>query len=273
MSLLRARLLRLLTLAIVAPFALWAPRAAFAGEPLLVLATASLAGPMEAIAARFSRATGVRVNVSHAASSTLARQIEQGAPAAVFISANPQWMDYLTSRGLVLEDTRFDWLGNHLVVVSAAAERRTDDLATTLARGRVAIGEPSHVPAGIYAREALRTLGLWDTVEARAVRADNVRAALVMVARGEVAHGIVYATDARLESDVAVIAALPDDSHAPIRYPAAAMRPAHPDAQAFLAFLRSPAVSDLMREAGFDVIAEQQPGIPGSGAVRAARQP
>jgi molybdate transport system substrate-binding protein len=216
-----------------------------------VFAAASLGGPLAQIASLFEQRTGIPVTVVHASSSTLARQIEHGAPAAVFVSANRQWMDHLGTAGLLVDDTLFDWLGNRLVVVGPAGEPPAPDLVAALGAGRIAIGDPAHVPAGMYARESMQRLGLWARVAPRSVRADNVRAALVLVARREVARGIVYATDARLEPGVSVLRALPPDTHAAILYPAAAVRPEHPAARAFLAFLRSPASAGVVRAAGF----------------------
>lgn len=231
-------------------------RVVLAEERLLVFAAASLGGGLQAIATLFEQRTGASVTVSHASSSALARQIEHGAPAGVFVSANPLWMDHLAAAGLLLEDTRFDWLGNRLVVVAATGAASAGDLATSLRDGRIAMGDPEHVPAGIYAREALQHLGLWASVRERAVSASNVRAALVMVARGEAEHGIVYATDARLEPGVSVVHSLPEDSYPPVRYPAAALRPEHARARAFVEFLRSPEAVAVVLGAGFEVVSD-----------------
>ena len=206
----------------------------------------------------------MRARLSFASSSTLARQIVQGAPADVFVSANPEWMDHVEAAGALVEDTRFDWLGNALVVVAPAADAGAlagRDLATVLGAGRVAMGDPAHVPAGEYAREALAALGLWDAVATGVARGDNVRAALALVARREVATGIVYATDAMLEPGVSVVARLPADSHAAIVYPAAAVvHGGTATSRAFLDFVRDDAATAILERAGFDVLSHRSGG-------------
>ena len=234
-------------------------------DGVVVFAAASLTNVLQTLAARLAPG-GVRF--SFAASSTLARQIEQGAPAHVFVSADEAWMDYLAERGRVEAATRRVLAGNRLVVVRPAMAgsapvpppESLDALRAALqpaagshAPQRVATGDPSHVPAGRYAQAALTRLGLWAQVEPRLVRADSVRTALSYVERGEVAAGIVYATDAPIARGVQVVARFPAASHSPIRYPAALVAGAPPAARAFLDVLASPAALALWQAAGFDL--------------------
>jgi molybdate transport system substrate-binding protein len=199
-----------------------------AAEPLTVFGAASLTDALQAVGA----ASGQPVRFSFAASSTLARQIQAGAPADLFCSANETWMDELARRGLVEADTRVSPIGNALVLVAPLAARpapltvdRQLDLPALLgADGRLALGDPAHVPAGIYARQALASLGLWDGVANRLAPADNVRAALALVARGEAPLGIVYASDAAIDAGVAVIGTFPAGTHPPIAYPCAVVK-------------------------------------------------
>ena len=253
-------------------FAAWglaacaAPRAAGASTDLVVFAAASLSDVLRALAAELAGWRQVRF--SFAASSTLARQIEQGAPAHVFISADEAWMDHLAARGQVDAVSRRLLAGNRLVVVRSVADptvAATTETAAALrealragagprAPDRVATGDPAHVPVGRYAQLALTHLGLWDDVALRLVRADNVRSALAFVERGEAAAGIVYATDARVTTQVRVMARFPRSSHPPIRYPAAVVRGAPPAALAFIDALSSPQAQPLWRAAGFEPV-------------------
>jgi len=245
-----------------------APCAA-ADPELVVFAAASLTEVLRTLAAELAGWRGVRF--SFAASSTLARQIEQGAPAHVFISADEAWMDHLATREMFVPTSRRVLAGNRLVVVRSAFDAAPAALSETTAalndalRGgtaprapdRVATGDPAHVPVGRYAQLALTQLGLWPEVAPRLVRADSVRSALAFVERGEAAAGIVYATDALVSTQVRVAARFPRSSHPPIRYPAAVVRGAAAAAAAlaFLDALASPQAQPLWRAAGFEAAA------------------
>jgi molybdate transport system substrate-binding protein len=216
-----------------------------AGEPMTVLAAASLTDALSDIGEDFTEETGIEVRFSFASSSTLARQIEAGAPAAIFASANDEWMDYLEERGLIEADTRVSLIGNALVLVAPESSPLTEvaigpdlDLAALLGPdGRIAVGDPAHVPAGQYARQAFEALGLWDEAEPRLAAALDVRAALVLVERGETPLGVVYATDAAISEGVKVVGTFPEASHAPITYPFAILAGRRtPDAEEFLGY-------------------------------------
>lgn len=224
-----------------------------------VFAAASTTNAMQDVAAAFTQETGTVVTPSFASSSTLAKQIEQGAPAEVFVSANPKWMDYLEDAGLLVGDTRADLLGNALVLIAPADSPLDNvtvdaslDLAAFLAGGRVAVGDPDHVPAGQYARDALQNLGLWAVAEPALARGNDVRAALALVERGEVPLGIVYSTDAAISDGVKVVGTFPAGSHKPITYPVALVKDT-PAARDLLAFLGSPAAADIFARYGFRV--------------------
>jgi molybdate transport system substrate-binding protein len=214
------------------------------GQPgLLVFAASSLTDALQEIGAAYARDTGQPAKFSFAASAVVARQIESGARADVFVSADVEWMDYLAKRGLIDASTRRDVAGNRLVLVAPADStvRLTIApgfaLAAALGNGRLATGDPDYVPAGRYARSALMALGAWDSVASRLARTDNVRSALAFVARGEAPLGIVYRTDALIESRVRIVDLFPESSHPPIAYPAAAIRNAAPGAARFVEFL------------------------------------
>ncbi|NKX45984.1 molybdate ABC transporter substrate-binding protein [Roseicyclus persicicus] len=238
-----------------------APAAAPA-QDLTVLAAASLGTALDEIATLWAAETGGTLTLVLAGSSALARQIEAGAPADVFISASPAWMDTVAAAGLVAEGSRSDLLTNSLVVVAGAADAAPLDLAdpgalpARIGDGRLSLALIEAVPAGIYARQALANLGLWDAVAPRVVESDNVRAALALVAVGAAPVGIVYASDAVAEPRVAVIAAVPPEAHDPILYPAAAIATGDmAGARAFLTFLQSEAAAAVFRAQGF--------GLPG----------
>jgi len=232
-----------------------------AAEPkkpeLLVFAAASLTNVLGELAPAWEKSSVVTVRLSFAASSVLARQIEAGSNADVFISADQEWMDYLQTRNLIAKPSRANLVGNRLVLIAPADSkieleiRRGFDLAGALAGGRLSTGDPDTVPVGRYARAALTSLGVWDQVEDRLVRADNVRSAMTFVSRGEAPLGIVYATDAHIDKKVRVVATFPDNSHDPITYPAAATAAAGPDATVFLAFLRSKQAAPMWNKFGF----------------------
>lgn len=217
-----------------------------AADQITVFAAASVTNAMEEVGVAWRNKTGETVRFSFASSSTLARQIEAGAPAQIFISANEKWMDYLAERGFIEKETRVSPIGNQLVMIAPAsggANRFEVDSSLDLAAllgtdGRLAVGDPAHVPAGIYAKRALRSLGLWSDAEPRLAIADNVRAALALVERGEAPLGIVYATDAAISKGVKVVGRFPAGSHPPISYPFAIVKgqDAEP-VRAFFAFV------------------------------------
>ena len=223
-----------------------------------VFAASSLTEALQAVAARYTAETGVRVVLSFGASSAVARQIEAGAPADLFFSADTAWMDYAQSHGLIRASTRRNLLGNRLVLIAPATSRVTlrvapgFPLAQALGRrGRLAMGDPDSVPVGRYARSALMKLGVWNAVANRLVRAENVRSAMVFVARGEVPLGIVYRTDALVEPKVRVVDVFPASTHPPIVYPVALTRTAGPGAAAFLAYASGPRGQAVFRRFGF----------------------
>jgi molybdate transport system substrate-binding protein len=224
---------------------------------LIVFAAASLTNVLQEVGDGFTAQTAVPIKFSFAASSALAKQIENGAPADVFFSADVEWMDYLQSRKLIQVPTRHDVLGNRLVLVAPAGSKIElkigphFPLAAVLGQGRLATGDPDSVPIGRYAREALTKLGVWNDVEARLVRADSVRSALAFVDRGEVALGIVYSTDAQIDKKVRVVDAFPDDTHQPIVYPIALTAVAKTDAIKFADYVRSPASGATFNKYGF----------------------
>ena len=232
-------------------------------ETLTVLAAASTVEAVEEALGRFHAAHDQKIQASYASSSALARQIEYGAPADIFISANTRWMDYLAERGHVAAGLRRDLLTNELVWIGpddgAPAPASLDVLATQLGArlgaGRLAVGDPDHVPAGIYARQALINLRVWDTAVDRLAPMADVRAALALVERGEAAAGIVYATDARVARGVRVVGLLPADSHPPIVYPAAIIAGRdHPPAHLFLEFLTSHFAAAIFTRHGFTAV-------------------
>jgi molybdate transport system substrate-binding protein len=238
------------------------PAAAWAQTAPTVFAAASLTDAMRDVAAAWIKAGHAAPKLSFGASSTLARQIEQGAPADLFASADEKWMDYLAERKLLAEGTRRDLLGNDLVLIVPANAARTVDLAHGFdaaavlgASGRLATGDPAHVPVGIYAEQALRRLGAWDAVSTRLARTEDVRTALLLVERGEAPAGIVYATDAAVASGVAVAGAFPESSHDPVTYPFALTRDGggKAEARALIAFLSGPEARAIFARRGFKV--------------------
>jgi molybdate transport system substrate-binding protein len=224
---------------------------------IIVFAAASLTDALQELGDGFTNETSIPVKFSFAASSALARQIENGAPADVFFSADLEWMDYLQSRNLIQRDSRHDLLGNRLVLIAPADSRvklKIEPhfaLAATLGNGHMATGDPDGVPAGRYAREALTTLGVWSEVADRLVRADSVRSALAFVDRGEAALGIVYETDALIDKRVRVVDVFPENSHLPIIYPIALTHAAKPSAARFVAYIQGPAGELVFKSRGF----------------------
>lgn len=226
-------------------------------RPVTVFAAASLTSALGKLGDDYTNSTGVPVRFSFAASSTLARQIEAGAGADVFFSADQEWMDYLEQRGRIQKASRHNLLGNRLALI-APADSTIDltiapgfPLVQALGAGRLATGDPDSVPVGRYARQALTSLGVWNNVADRLVRAEDVRHALVFVARGEVPLGIVYETDARVDKRVRLVGLFPPESHLPITYPVALTNDASAQAARFIEFVRSEAGRSAFEQCGF----------------------
>jgi molybdate transport system substrate-binding protein len=232
--------------------------AAAQDKSLTVFAAASMKNALDEIDAAYTAKTGVKIIVSYAASSALAKQIEQGAPADVFISADTDWMDYATSKKTINESTRVNLLGNSIVLI-APKDSKVDnvnigagfDLARLAGDGKIATGDVKSVPVGKYAKAALEKLGSWQAAEPKFAMAESVRAALTLVARGEAVLGIVYSTDAKVEPGVKVVGTFPADSHPAIVYPVAATTTAKPETTDYLAFLRSTAAKTILEKYGF----------------------
>jgi molybdate transport system substrate-binding protein len=228
--------------------------------PLIVFAAASLTNALQEVGDGFTKDSSIPVKFSFAASSVLARQIENGAPADVFFSADLEWMDYLQTRKLIQVATRHDVLGNQLVLVAPADSKIVLKigphfaLAKTLGTGRLATGDPDSVPVGRYAHEALTYLGVWNEVEGRLVRADSVRSALAFVDRGEASLGIVYATDAKIDNKVRVVDVFPDNTHMPIVYPIAVTAVAKADAIKFVDYVRGSVGDATFKKYGFTTL-------------------
>jgi molybdate transport system substrate-binding protein len=227
----------------------------------VVFAAASLKDALDAVDAGWTKESGKQVVPSYAASSALAKQIEQGAPADIFISADEDWMNYLAEKKLIKPDTRFDLLGNTLVLIApkdSKIETKIADgfpLATLLGDGHLAMANTDSVPAGKYGKAALTKLGVWDQVRDKIAQADNVRAALQLVSRGEAPLGIVYATDAKSDPNVKVIDIFPEGTHPPIIYPIAIMASStNADAPALLAYLKSSATQRVFKDQGFKIL-------------------
>lgn len=234
------------------------PAAARAGQ-ITVFAAASLKTAMDQIAADWKADTGNTAVVSYAGSSQLARQIQQGAPADVFISANEDWMNRLQKGGLIQAATRRDLLGNRLVLIAAKGTAKVTigkgfDLAKRLGSDHLAMALVDSVPAGIYGKQALTSLGIWKSVKPKVAQASNVRAALELVAAGEAPYGITYATDARAEPRVEIVGTFPADSHPPIIYPAALTKEAKGPAAQFLAYLGGARARAAFEGQGFTVL-------------------
>lgn len=238
------------------------PGMAQAQNNVVIFAAASLKNTLDEIAATWSKDTGKPApKISYAASSALAKQMEQGAPADMFISADLDWMDYVQGKNLIKNDTRFNLLGNKIVIIAPKDSKtanlaiKGDDLARALAGGRLAMANVEAVPAGKYGKAALEKLGTWSAVKDSIAQAENVRAALLLVARGEAPLGIVYSTDAAAEPNVKIVATFPADSHPPIIYPAALTTDtSNADAKAFLDFLRSAKARSSFEKQGFTVL-------------------
>ena len=238
------------------------PGVALAQNDVVIFAAASLKNALDEIATGWSKDTGKPApKISYAASSALAKQIEQGAPADLFLSADLDWMDYAAGKTLIRPDSRFNLLGNKIVLIAPRDSRIATlalggaDLARALAGGRLAMANVDAVPAGKYGKAALEKLGAWADVKDHLAQAENVRAALLLVGRGEAPLGIVYSTDAAAEPNVRIVAAFPADSHPPIIYPAALVKDSkNADAKAFLDFLRSAKARTSFEKQGFTVL-------------------
>jgi molybdate transport system substrate-binding protein len=224
---------------------------------LIVFGAASLTNVLQDIGAQYSRETGQQVQFSFAASSALARQIEAGTRADAFVSADEDWMDYLATHNLIQSKSRHDIIMNRLVLIAPLGSTINLKiaphfaLAAALGKDKLATGDPSSVPVGRYARAALTNLGVWSEVASHIVPAEDVRAALAYVARGETPLGIVYETDALVEKRVRVVDTFPEDSHPPITYPVALISTAKPGAGRFVAYLKSPAARAVFAHYGF----------------------
>jgi molybdate transport system substrate-binding protein len=241
--------------------ALVAPIAAHAApEPVTVFAAASLKNSLDAVDALYQQKTGAVVRANYAASSALARQIEEGAPAEVFISADADWMDYAAKRQLIRDDTRRDLLTNHLALIAPAASTvklkiaPNFPLAAAVGSGKLALAGLD-VPAGRYAKASLTSLGVWAAVEPKVVYGESVRAALAYVSHGEAPLGVVYDTDAKIDPGVRIVDLFPEAVHPRIVYPAALTRSAMgPAAAAYLAFVEGPQAAAVFRKYGFEVV-------------------
>lgn len=233
---------------------------------VLVFAAASLTNVLDDLSHSFTAKTHIPIKSSLAASSVLARQIEAGAPADVFFSADLEWVDYLEQRKLLKPGSRHDVVGNSLVLIAPADStvslkiRPGMDLTAALGEGKLATGDPDSVPVGKYAKAALQKLGVWDRISGRIVSAENVRAALAFVARGEAPLGIVYKTDALAEKKVRIVAEFPANTHPPITYPIALTTRAGAGAQQFVDFVRTPPAAAIFRHYGFTVPVPPAPG-------------
>ena len=251
----RRRLFLLTLLALLlTPLTIVAAQAA----DITVFAAASLKNALDDAAKKYEAKTGDKVVISYAASSALAKQIEQGAPADIFFSADLDWMDYLEKKNLIKNDSRVNLLGSRLVLI-APKESKLDnvaigqgfDIAKLAGDGRIAVADVRAVPAGKYAKAALEKLGGWSAAEPKLASAENVRAALALVGRGEAPLGIVYETDAKIEKNVKIVGHFPEGSHPPIVYPMALTANAKPEAARYLGFIRSSLAKTIFETYGF----------------------
>jgi molybdate transport system substrate-binding protein len=256
----------LLKFAAAAVTALWASgmplaQPAAAAEKVTVFAAASLKNALDAVNAAWQKEAGKEATVSYAASSALAKQIEAGAPADVFISADLAWMDYVAEKKLIKDDTRANLLGNRIVLVAGSRDtaavdiKQGFDLKGLLGDEKLAMGAVDSVPAGKYGKAALERLGVWSAVEKNVAGAENVRAALLLVSKGEAPYGIVYQTDAAADKGVAIVGTFPQDSHPPIIYPIAlTAESSNPDAAAYLEFVKSAKAATQFEAQGFTIL-------------------
>jgi molybdate transport system substrate-binding protein len=240
-----------------------AAQPAIAQDRLTIFAAASMKNALDDVDAAFTQSTGIEVSASYAGTSALVKQIEAGAPADIFLSADSEWMEYAQAHKLIDLGTRFNLLGNRLVLIAPVASRIDAihiepgmDLASYAGDSRIATGDVQAVPVGRYAKAALMALGCWENVAPKLLMAENVRAALVLVARREVALGIVYETDAKVEPKVKVVARFPDGFFAPIVYPVARTAGGAPLAGKYLDFLRSDVARAIFENYGFSYLAK-----------------
>lgn len=240
-----------------------APQVHAQDKTLTMFAAASMKNAVDDINAAFAKQTGIKVVSSYAASSALAKQIENGAPADVFASADLEWMDYVEQKKLIKDNTRVNLLGNRLVLIAPKDSKIGNvtigqgfDLAKLAGDGKITTGDVRAVPVGKYAKAALEKLGSWTAAEKKFAMAENVRAALLLVARGEASLGIVYETDAKVEPGVKIVSAFPPDSHPAIVYPVALTIHAKPEAARYLSFMRSQAAKDVFEKYGFTFLIE-----------------
>jgi molybdate transport system substrate-binding protein len=236
---------------------IWSPALA-QDKSLTVFAAASMKNALDDVNAAYTAKTGVKISASYAASSALAKQIEQGAPADIFLSADTDWMDYATAKKTINEPTRVNLLGNSIVLIAPkdskidnVAIRQGFDLAKLAGDGKIATGDVKAVPVGKYAQAALEKLGSWQAAAPKFAMAESVRAALALVARGEAVLGIVYSTDAKVEPGVKIVGTFPADSHPAIIYPVAATATAKAEATDYLAFLKTSAAKAIFEKYGF----------------------
>ena len=255
----KMRLIAILGVAVAIVIA--APTVPAQSKDLVVDAAASLKNALDDVNAAFTKQKSVKVAASYAASSALAKQIESGSPADVFISADLDWMDYLAGKKLIKPETRTNLLGNKIVLIAPASSKLKVDvapnfpLAKLLGDGRLAMADPNAVPAGKYGKASLEALGVWSSVAGKVAPAENVRAALLYVSRNEAPLGIVYQTDAAADKGVKVVGTFPDSSHKPIIYPiAVTANSTNPAATAYLAFLHSPAARRAFEKQGFTML-------------------
>jgi molybdate transport system substrate-binding protein len=252
------RLAALSFLAFTVLFGSFASPAMAQDKSLTVFAAASMKNALDDVDAAYTAKSGVKISASYAASSALAKQIEQDAPADIFVSADTAWMDYAIGKKKINAPTRVDLLGNSIVLI-APKDSRIDnvtigkgfDLAKLAGDGKIATGDVKAVPVGKYAKAALEKLGAWQAAEPKFAMAENVRAALALVARGEAVLGIVYSTDAKVEPGVKIVGTFPADSHPAIIYPVAATSTAKPEAAGYLAFLKTTAAKTIFEKYGF----------------------
>jgi len=231
-------------------------------QSLTIFAAASLKNALDDVNAAFSNTTGVKVTTSYEASSALATQIEAGAPADVFVSADLRWMDYAADHNLIKPDTRVNLLGNRLVLITPTSSKldkveikKGFDIARFAGDGRIAVADVKAVPAGLYAKAALTTLGAWDAAEPKLAQAMNVRATLAFVARDETPIGIVYETDAKIEPKVKIIGVFPDSSYPPVTYPVAATAASKSEqTPRYLSFLRTSTAKAIFERYGFSYL-------------------
>jgi len=268
MDFMRRKLLgRMAGLAVMVALAWGAPQPASAQSQsgdVVVFAAASLKNALDAVNAQWNRETGKKAVISYAASGALAKQIEVGAPAQLFISADLDWMDYAAGKNLIKAETRSNLLGNRIVLIAPKDKARAVDvrpgfdLAKVIGDGRLAMANVDSVPAGKYGKAALEKLGVWGSVSGKLAQAENVRAALLLVSRGEAPAGIVYQTDAASDKGVAIIGTFPEDTHPPVIYPIALTAGAGPDAAAFLAYIKSAKAKPLFEAQGFTVLGPER---------------